>query len=163
NLLPDVRPRPHARASIGLHDLPRGADGPAGAVGELDDVVERIDELDLAALHLVVGPLLAAVPGAGDVRLEARSDRVLLVARRDAEERRQVEEVEELGALEERLGLLLPGLAAILRPQDLAELAHDPTVLAVDELDVVEDRVGGGEALPAGAIPLHRPLSGSPG
>ena len=47
--------------------------------------------------------------------------------------------------------------------QDLAELAHDPAVLLVGELDVVEDRVGGREALAAREVALDRDLARAPG
>jgi hypothetical protein len=91
------------------------------------------------------------------VRLESGGDRLLTVMGIEPEQRRQVEEIEELGALEQRLGLLLPGLAAVLRSEDLAELADDPAGLAVDELDVVEDGIGGG-----GLCPPRSPSMGLP-
>src|SRR5262249_62043830 len=62
HVLSNVRPCPDAGLAIGLDDLPGGADGPAGAVRELDHVVQRILQLHLAAIGLLVGPLLSAVP-----------------------------------------------------------------------------------------------------
>src|SRR5262249_42823651 len=75
---------------------------------------------------------------------------------------RPIGAVEELRALEERLRLLLPGLAAVARPEDLAELAHDPAVLRIDEFDVVEDGIGRREALAAGEIAFHLELARAP-
>src|SRR5262249_58217678 len=104
----------------------------------------------------------AAVGRRRDVRLETRGDRFLRVARVEPEERRQIEKVEELRALEQRLRLLLPGLAAIARAEDLAELADDPAVLLIDEFDVVEDGIGRGEALASRQVAFHLDLAGAP-
>src|SRR5262249_10242266 len=111
---------------------------------------------------LLVGPLLSAVRRRRDVGFETRGDRFLRVARVEPEQGRQIEEVEELRALEERLRLLLPGLAAIARAEDLAELADDPAVLLIDELDVVEDGIGRGEALASRQVAFHLDLARAP-
>src|SRR4030095_12078024 len=91
NVLADVGPVPDAGAGLRLHHLARRPDGPGGAVRELDHVVQRVDQLHVAAVGLVVGPLVAAVARAGDVRLEPGRHRVLTVLGVEAEERREVE------------------------------------------------------------------------
>ena len=46
---------------------------------------------------------------------------------------------------QERFLLLGPGLATVLGVVDLAEFAHDPAGVGIDELDRVEDRVSSHE------------------
>src|SRR6185503_16812622 len=64
--------------------------------------------------------------------------------------------------LHEGLLLLVPGLAAVLGVHDLAELADDPTLLGIDEFDVVEDGIGGREALAARQVRFHVDLPRAP-
>ena len=100
----------------------------------------------------------------GDVRLEAGRDRVLRVVR-----------IERRRASAGRGGRRTPVPSRSVfvcsfqvsppsaRVQDLAELADDPAVLRVDELDVVEDGIGRGEALAARQIAFHLDLARAPG
>src|SRR5262249_47669372 len=113
-------------------------------------------------LDAVEGPALPGVGRARETPLEADRDRLFRAHRVQAEERRQIERVEDTGALHEGALLFLPGLAAIFRAHDLAELADDPPVLRVRELDAVEDRIRGGEALAARDVRFHGDLAGLP-
>src|SRR5437867_3489578 len=161
DVLSELGPLPFALAGRAPDDLARRAHRPRIAVRQLDDPEERVDERVLE-LDLIEAPVLAAVAGPGDASLDTGGDRALRVDQVHAVERGQVEEVEDPRALHQRLLLLVPGLAAVGGVHDLPELAHDPAVLRVEELDVVEDRVGRGEALTPRDVRLHLDLPRPP-
>src|SRR5688572_30649496 len=58
HVLSDVRPPPRRVRPALLEDLAGRSDGPAGAVGELLEVEERVLHLDLAEVERIVAPVL---------------------------------------------------------------------------------------------------------
>src|SRR5690606_30701943 len=120
-----------------LHHLTGDARRPARAVGEDLHGEQRLAEVAAGVLE---GPGRAAVLGAGDLAVETDRHALVRVDAVNAKERRQIERVDDLAA-EQRLLLLRPGLAAVGRLEDLAELTDDPAGVRIDELHVVERRL----------------------
>src|SRR3984957_2514 len=95
-------------------------------------------------------PALAAVVGLNPPSLESARRAMLLIAERDAEKTRQ-QKIQEvlivvdsglaLPLRQQRLLLLLPGLAAIFRRPDSPQFAHHPSMIDVDETRAVENRL----------------------
>src|SRR3984957_13961915 len=101
-------------------------------------------------------PGLTAVVGLDHPSFESARRAMLLIAERDAEKTRQ-QKIQEvlivvdsglaLPLRQQRLLLLLPGLAAIFRRPDSPQFAHHPSMIDVDETRAVENRLFVGQCI----------------